>query len=413
MNVVPIVFNAEFQRRIRSRSYIIATAVMMGGIVLLVYLPGLLANQFSSSTRGIVLIGAPDLTGRARALLAKDFDITATYATIAGTPTIPFLDKNKKASAAAVLERGPHGLKVTAFARDVSLFRGAFARDLVPLNVALATKLAPAQIDPLLTVAVAVKSLDTKFADEAAANTAKGIAYGFVLVLYISIFINAQNVMTSVAEEKTNRIAELLVAAIPPSQLLFGKILAAAATGFIQILLWVGTGIALAPIAVRSFSDDSSSKTGAAAAIATALPDQLGPAVIAAFLLFFVLGFIQFSTMFAAAASLVNRTEDLGSLAAPLYTPVIGGFFLAQIALQFPNANGIVVTSMLPLLSPFVMFTRMTVTTVPLWQVVVSIAVNLASAYLIVIAAGKIYRVGLLMYGKAPKFSQVLATLRA
>jgi ABC-2 type transport system permease protein len=67
---------------------------------------------------------------------------------------------------------------------------------------------------------------------------------------------------------------------------------------------------------------------------------------------------------------------------------------------------------MLPLLSPFVMFTRMTVATVPLWQIALSIVVNLVSAYLIVIAAGKIYRVGLLMYGKVPKFSQVLATLR-
>ena len=413
MNVIPIVFNAEFLRRIRSRSYIIATVLMMLGIVLLAYLPGLLANQFTSATRGIVLIGAPDLTGRAKALLAKDFDIVATYPSIEGVPTLAFLDKNKKASAAAVLEHGGRGLKVTVYARDVAMFRGAFARDLVPLNVALATKLSPAQIDPLLTVPVDVKSLDTKFADESAANIAKGIAYGFVLVLYISIFINAQNVMTSVAEEKTNRISEILAATIPPSQLLFGKILAAGATGFIQIALWVGTGIALGPIALHSFADDSTTKGGHATAVASSLPDQLGPAVIAAFLLFFLLGFIQYATMFAAAASLVNRTEDLGSLAAPLYFPVIGGFFLAQIALQFPNANGIVVTSMMPLLSPFVMFTRMTVATVPIWQVVVSIAVNLISAYLIVIAAGKIYRIGLLMYGKTPKFSQILATLRA
>ena len=412
MNVIPIVFQAEFMRRIRSRSYVIATIAVMLGISLLAFLPGLLANQFSSSTRGIVLVGPSDITSRAKALLAKDYDIVATYPRLTEAPSIAFLDKNKKATAVAVLERGARGLKVTAYARDVTLFRRSFGRDLVPLNVALATNLPSAQIDPLLTVNVDMKSLDSKFHDETAANIAKGIAYGFVLVLYMSILINAQNVMTSVAEEKTNRIAELLVAAIPPSQLLFGKILAAGATGFIQIGLWVGTGIALAPVAFRSFADDASTKSSDASALATTLPDQLGPAVIGAFLLFFVLGFIQYATMFAAAASLVNRTEDLGSLAAPLYVPVIGGFFVAQIALRFPNANGVVVSSMLPLLSPFVMFTRMTVATVPVWQIALSIVVNLLSAYLIVIAAGKIYRVGLLMYGKAPKFSQVLATLR-
>jgi ABC-2 type transport system permease protein len=100
-------------------------------------------------------------------------------------------------------------------------------------------------------------------------------------------------------------------------------------------------------------------------------------------------------------------------VAGPLIIPVVGGFVLAQWALTVPNATGVAIVSQIPLLTPFVMFTRMAVSSVPLWQVLLSIGINALATVGIVWLAGKVYRIGLLMYGKPPKFSQVLNVLRS
>ncbi len=131
------------------------------------------------------------------------------------------------------------------------------------------------------------------------------------------------------------------------------------------------------------------------------------------FVAFFIVGFLQYGVLYAAAASLINRTEDLGSVTGPLVVPVVIGFLLAQLTLQFPAAPQLIVASQIPLLAPFVMFTRIAVSTVPAWQIVLSLVINIAAAALFAFAAGKIYRVGLLLYGRPPSLKQVLATLRA
>ncbi|MBV8149949.1 MAG: ABC transporter permease, partial [Candidatus Eremiobacteraeota bacterium] len=134
---------------------------------------------------------------------------------------------------------------------------------------------------------------------------------------------------------------------------------------------------------------------------------------IAAFLVFFALGYFQYATAFAAGASLISRTEDLGSVTGPMMLPVIIGFFIAQYALLTPDSQVSVVASLIPLLSPFVMFTRIVVTAVPPWQIALSIVLNVAALGAIVLAAGKLYRVGMLLYGRAPKFGQIVAVLRS
>jgi ABC-2 type transport system permease protein len=116
--------------------------------------------------------------------------------------------------------------------------------------------------------------------------------------------------------------------------------------------------------------------------------------------------------MYAGAASLISRMEDLGSVVAPLVIPVVAGFLVAQVAVVAPNASNVVILSMIPLLSPFVMFARIAVATIPLWQVAVSILINLGAIGVIAIFAGKLYRVGLLTYGRPPKLAQVWAVLR-
>ena len=410
MNVLAVVFNAEFLRRVRSRAFLAGTIIGAVSILLIAILPSLLGGVLSSSGKRVVLVGDPTLTGAATPLLKHDFDIVATLLRLEAAASPAFLDAHGKASAVAVLSRGRDGLHVVAYARDPSAFRQAFGRDLAPLQVALATGIPVGRVAGHVKVTVEVRDVSGRFADANAADAAKGVAYLFVMLLYVAILLNAQSIMTSVAEEKTSRIAELLVAMVDPSQLLAAKILAAAATGFVQLGIWVATGMLGGHAVTGLFAADASAGAAGAATFGTL---DISSGEVLAFLAFFVLGFAQYGVLYAAAASLINRTEDLGSVAGPLVVPVVVGIILANFGLQFPNAPNVVVCSLLPLVSPFVMFTRIAVSTVPAWQIALSVAINLATAILLAWMAGKIYRVGLLMYGRAPSFKQIVATLRA
>ncbi|MEA2784118.1 MAG: type transport system permease protein [Candidatus Eremiobacteraeota bacterium] len=409
MNTIGVIFSAEFVRRIKSKAFLAGTLIGAASILLIAILPSLLGGAMSSSSKKIVLVGDPALTATAKTLLQRDFEITASLTKLDAPPTPAFLDGHGKASAVAILSRPPgDGLRVVAYARDPSAFRESFGKDLAPLQVALATGVPVERVAAHLNVTVDVHDVSGRFADASSADAAKGVAYLFIMMLYLSILLNAQSIMTSVAEEKTSRIAELLVSTIEPAQLLAAKILAAAATGFIQLAVWVVAGALSGRVATRMFPqpDGASSSTTMLGAF------DVSSGEIVAFLAFFVVGFAQYGVLYAAAASLINRTEDLGSVAGPLVVPVVLGIILAQIALQFPNSPNMVICSLIPLISPFVMFTRVAVSDVPAWQLVLSLAINVGTAVLLAWLSGKIYRVGMLLYGRPPSLKQVIATLR-
>ncbi len=406
MNTVGVVFTAEFVRRIKSRAFIFGTIIGAASVLLISILPSILGGALTSAGKRIVLVGDSTLTATARTLLQRDFDVTATLPKLDGKPTTAFLDAHGKASAVAVLVRAADGLHVTAYARDPSSFRSGFGRDLAPLQVALATGVPVQRVAGHLTAPVDVRDIEGRFADANAADAAKGVAYLFVMLLYVSILLNAQSILASVAEEKTSRIAELLVAMIDPAQLLAAKILASAATGFIQLALWIATGIVGGRAVTQMFVRGDVPADSGFGMLAISSTEIL------TFIVFFVVGFAQYGVLYAAAASLINRTEDVGSVSGPLAIPVVAAIVLAQLGLAFPNSANAVTFSMVPLIAPFVMFTRIAVSTVPVWQLVLSLAINVAAAVLLAYSAGKIYRVGLLLYGRGPSIKQIVATLR-
>ena len=409
MNTLGVVFSAEFLRRIQSRPFLIGTIIGAATILLISVLPSILGGALSNAGKRVVLVGDPALTATAKTLLANDFDITARLPKLDGKPTTAFLDAHGKASAVAVLARASDGLHVTAYARDPSAFRQAFGRDLAPIQVAFATGAPVERVAKHLDVPVDVHDIEGRFADANAADAAKGIAYLFVMLLYVAILLNAQQILASVAEEKTSRIAEQLVAMIDPTQLLAAKILASAATGFIQLALWISIGV-LAGSAVTGMFAHANPNAADAPMFGML---TVSATEILAFIAFFIVGFAQYGVLYAAAGSLINRTEDVGTVSGPLVVPVVIGIVLAQLGLAFPNSPIVVAFSMVPLISPFVMFTRVAVSNVPAWQLVLSLVLNVAAAVLLAWAAGKVYRVGLLLYGRAPSIRQVIATLRA
>ena len=407
MNEFLLVFGAEFARKVRSRAFIAGTIAGIVSIGILVLAPALFARTLRTSSSSVVLAGPPALRTRAAALLRERYDIVAQLDALPLPFTAASLDRYHKAAAGSVLAQDPGRLRIDVYARDLSQVGEGLERTLGPLQLALATGADAAGVARLTQPDLRTHAIDSRFADADAAELAHGIAFALIFVLYLSIIITSQSVMASVAEEKTSRIAELLVATISPVRLLAGKVMAAGTLGLAQIAIWGAAGLVLAPLGL-------SGVVGSAGGVGAHLPLTLiSPTTLAIFLAFFVLGFVQFATVYAAAASLISRTEDLGSVATPVILPVVGAFFLAQYAGVAPNAPISIIASFVPFVSPFVMFTRSTISNVPPFQLGLALVINLVAALACFSIAGKVYRVGLLMYGKLPSLRQVAAAVRS
>jgi len=412
MRDLGIVFVAELVRKLRSRLFWLATAGGMFAIAVLIEAPIFFSAIAQSSSSDIVLAGPPSLVARAKTLMErhKDYRVVATVDALPARVTNAYLAAHGKAGAAIAIAERDGKLHLDVYPRDLSAFDGAQFRDLVPLNIELATGIAAHRIDGAISIDRAIHPIDEKFADTRTAALAHGVAFGMIFILYLAIIIASQSVMSAVAEEKTSRIAEILVATISPTNLLAGKVFAAAAIAIVQVGSWFATAAVLVPFAAASpifaSAATGSEKTGAAAL-------GIDPLLILYFIAFFVLGYLQYATTYAAAASLISRTEDLGTVTTPVILPVVGAFFVAQYALVEPDAPIVVACSFVPFLSPFVMFTRVAISVVPWWQPVLALFIDAATVAVCFWAAGRIYRVGMLLYGRLPSAKQIFAALRA
>jgi len=400
------VYSAEIMRRLQSRTFWIGLVFGIIGIAAMMELPRFFAS-YTIASKHVLIAGDPKLVASARPLLDKDFTIVGERRSTAA----PSLDElqSRKASAVLAITGGAHGVKVTVYAKDPSVISASrLQRDLVPLNLQLAARMHPEQVRTLMQVPVTTHSVASKFGTAAQADAARVIAYVLLFLLYILIMVNSQLIMSSVAEEKTSRIAELLVASVNPRALLSGKIASSATLAIAQMIAWVAVAYL---IGAQTPPPGGSPAEGGDMDVFSLTGVSSGD--ITGFVIFFVIGFVQTSTLFAAVGSLINRTEDLGSVSGPLFLPVVAAFIIAMSALAVPDSPAVVVTSFIPLIAPFVMFARIVVSSVPAWQVGLSLAINVAAIYAIAVIGGRIYRVGMLLYGRAPRPSQIWHAIKS
>ncbi len=401
MNDFVTVFSTEFMRRLRSKPFIVGVILGVVSVVLMLQLPELTGRAIIQSAKNIVLAGPPEITAAARPLLAGDFRIVAMR--VHPDPAQELTASG--AGAVVVLERTPYGIAVTAYAHDASVVDDAALRhDLLPLQVAVAAGLPVARARAIANVPVRVQLVGSRFASTGAVTAAQAIAFVLLFFLYMLVLLNSQLVMSSVVEEKTSRVAELLVAAIDPSILLAAKVTAGGALALVQLGIWVAAGLIATPhTPVAPGAPTLSGLAGGA----------LDPATLLWFLVLFVVGFLQLSLGFAGLGSLISRTEDLGGIGLPLVFPTIAGYMIAIFGLNLPSAPIVTIASLVPIVSPFVLFARLAVSSVPLWQSLLSLALNLTTLALIVLLAGKLYRVGMLLYGRPPRWRQIWNVLRS
>jgi len=413
----------EYLVRVRGRAFIVTTALLALAIVAVTLVPSILAAvgvadppQIAIDVQAENLSTDPVLTIQAALLVGADpaADPTVPPSDGEGAEQRPRVTRAEDAEAAAQAVRdGDLDALLTITRDDEGELAFEYLGSASPTNqtrllitqaataISISDRLERAGIgpresagifEPPAFTATPVDPDDARDADDF--GGAFLVAYAVVILTFMAILTYGNWVAQSVAEEKSGRVMELLITAATPRQLLTGKVLGTGAAGLTQYAAVVGAAI-IGFVANGPIAD----ALGVSGGAPISLPD-LGPATVAAFAAFFLLGFALYSTLYAAAGSMVSRIEDVQQAVGPLIFLAIAGYFASFTALNDPDAGWVGALSLVPFFSPYLMPARMLLTSVGIGEVAVALAllaVTLAGATWL---ASRIYSAGVLMYGQ-------------
>ncbi len=233
------------------------------------------------------------------------------------------------------------------------------------------------------------------------------VGLAVAMLLYLTIFIYGLNVLRGVLEEKQTRVAEVVISSIPASRLLIGKVIGVGGVGFTQLLLWM-----LMSAVIWQVRTPLLASMGVPDVSTFSVP-SVTPGMIVLLLAFFVTGFFLYAGLFAAAGATVSSEQEAQQAQLPIILLLVSSIIFAQNILLAPDGTLARVMSMLPHSAPIIMPLRMTVSPVPNSELAIALLSVTLGAVASTWAAGRIYRVGLLMYGKRPSVGELLKWMRA
>lgn len=430
MNKILIIIQREFLKRVRTKGFIILTITMPFIMAALVFVPLWLSSIENDEQQKVAVI---DPTGvYAKALKAsKSFAFSAQ----------PVITKEMRS------EDSPYDA-VVAISGDLVKNNGKvtiYSHKEIPGNMLdyIQSKLNET-VQKQKLEATGIAGLDkiiddvqrdvnmktvkwSKEGDEQASSTYVAIIVGgiFTLLIYIFVITYGGMVMQSVIEEKTNRIMELLVSSVKPFQLMMGKIIGVMLVGIAQMALWgvmlsiimtvasVGFGVSQAPsiAAGQPMPSPTMNMSQGTQELLTAIVNLPYAEIGLMFIIMFVGGYLLYSSFFAATGASINEQEDANQFVVPITMITLFGLYAAMYSIENTDGPLAFWASLFPLTSPIVMMIRIPFG-VPLWQELLSIALLYASAFLMIWIGGKIYRVGILMYGKKPSIKEIIKWMR-
>ncbi len=224
------------------------------------------------------------------------------------------------------------------------------------------------------------------------------------MLLYMTLVIYGMSTMRSVMEEKSTRIIEILVSSIKPFHLLTGKIVSVGAVALTQYLVWAATiGVLL------GYSSYFAQFLRPGASVPSL---QLQPGLIIYLVIFFLAGYFIYASLYAAAGAIVSTDEEAHQAQLPLTLLIVGSFLLFNVVLNDPNSGLSVVLSVTPFLSPILMILREAIAPPPFWQIALALGLSILTTLYVIRFSAKIYRVGILMYGKRPSLKELRRWLR-
>ncbi len=231
------------------------------------------------------------------------------------------------------------------------------------------------------------------------------ISWFLVLILYMTVIFYGQIILRGVIEEKSSRMVEIVLSSMRPFQLMAGKILGIAAVGFTQYTIW-----ALFGVTATQYSKGVATRFFPAAA-AFDMP-TIPAYIFIYFVVFFILGYFLYGTMYSGIGSMVNNEKEAQQLVMPVTMFLVVPIMLMMFVIKSPDSTVSVVLSLIPFFAPILMLLRICILLPPFSQIAASIALLILTTILMIWISAKIYRVGILMYGKRPSFSEILKWMR-
>lgn len=246
--------------------------------------------------------------------------------------------------------------------------------------------------------------------------------FGYIMgfIVYMMLFMYGAMVMRGVIEEKANRIVEILVSSAKPFDIMFGKIVGIGSVGLTQILIWISflfiLGLIL-PSVVGLFQSPENLQNISVSPqqIETVDTLEIPPipiGLVVAFLAYFLLGYFLFATLFAGIGASVDQEQDAQYISTPVYLPLIIPILFVSNVMANPDGLFATVMSLIPFFSPILMTVRISATSVPVWQIVLSFILMLLTFWGCIWLSAKIYRIGILIYGKKPNFREIFRWLK-
>jgi ABC-2 type transport system permease protein len=438
MDKLLVVFKREYLERVRSKWFLVGTLLGPVFFAAITVLPILIATKTKASTdlADVTIIDATSsgMGERVAAALRDRFPLSPAPAVRSvDAASVP---REEDRAALAVQNKETRGYLVL----DSSTVAGRSARyagrnagsmgDLEQITgivrqQVLAQRLQSEGIDAKRVSALtgARLEIDARKIGDHGREKGSGMGaflFGYLVafLLYMMIVLYGQTVLRGVMEEKTTRVAEVVVSSVPTNTLLAGKILGIGLVAVTQVLSWVALSIVLmsyvAPWLEKKLGAGAvaaGSGTGTASAMASALP-SMSMSMLAAFLCFFVLGFIFYASLFAAVGAMVSSQEDVQQASMPVMLLLISSvIFMTPISTN-PGTALARTMSLLPFSAPILMPLRMALVPVPWYEVVLSLGALALACLAAIWVSARIYRVGLLMYGKKPSFAELARWVR-
>jgi len=412
MNKIAIVIKREYMTRVRKKSFIILTLLMpvlfVGMIVGIVFL-----STLSDKKTKIIVVA--DETGEYFTVLKN----TDQYVFIDSKGEFAnFRNESDEPVYATLLITGdllknPEAITLYSQKQLVSSVENTITSQLNPYLSD--KKLDSYQIPNLKNIIEESKvnlKIKTIKTDESGKETqtsaefASTIGTIFTFLIYMFIFVYGAMVMQGVMEEKTNRIVEVIVSSVKPFDLMMGKLIGIGLVGMTQFGIWMAVFLSVSLSGVFM-----SSSFGFFQVINGLFSTVNMIEICCYFVLFFVGGYLMYASLFAAIGAMVNSQEDTQQYMMPITILILFAIYAGIFSAQNPDGPLAFWTSMIPLTSPIVMMVRVPFG-VPWWQMLISVALLATTVILIVMLAAKIYRVGILMYGKKPTYSEIIKWLR-
>ena len=417
MHKVWAVIRREFVERVRSKWFLISTVLGPLFMIGVTVLPGLLMSR-SGKVNHITLVSdsAGAFAQRLDAQLARSGRFTVQQLVVPAGRLAPVLDSLSDAVRGETLD-GFLTVTAATVASGMAEYRGRNVSSLGDMQVLRAAlqqsvvteRLSRRGVDPAV-VQEAQQGVDlrTQRITKHGATGESGmvtffLGYGVGIVLYMIILIYGINVMRSVLEEKQTRIIEVLVSSLRPFQLMLGKVVGVGAVGLFQFAIWGVTGWAVVHYRVAILG---AFHVSAEQLSAFPMPSISGTllAVVAAY---FLLGFLLYSAMFAVVGASVTADSEAQQAQQPVMMLLVFSLIVSFAALNDPGGQMAVITSMVPFSSPIIMPVRVATSDVPAAQLTMSLLISAATSLVVVWLSARVYRIGILMYGKRPNLKEL------